>query len=136
MTDYFQWKDNYELGIKEIDAQHQYFVSLINKLYNEILLGSAHKTLDETFVELINYAEEHFQTEERYFKEFSYIESEAHIDEHHHLKNSLTAMQTNFINQKNDMSFDLIDFLEDWLINHIETVDRRYVACFQENGVK
>ena len=35
-----------------------------------------------------------------------------------------------------DFAFELVDFLEDWLINHLMTVDQKYVKCFHDHGLK
>ncbi len=35
-----------------------------------------------------------------------------------------------------EMSFELIDFLEDWLIGHVKTSDQKYVQCFKDNRLE
>ena len=35
-----------------------------------------------------------------------------------------------------EFAFELVDFLEDWLINHLMIVDRKYIKCFHEHGLK
>jgi hemerythrin len=35
-----------------------------------------------------------------------------------------------------DFAFDLIDFLEDWLINHLLDMDQKYKKCFHDHGLK
>jgi hemerythrin len=34
------------------------------------------------------------------------------------------------------LTAEILDFLKNWLIKHIMGVDRRYVTCFVENGVR
>jgi hypothetical protein len=33
-------------------------------------------------------------------------------------------------------SFDLVDYLEDWLIGHLAEYDQRYVQCFHDHGLR
>ena len=62
------WLPAYEVGIPEIDRQHQKIISVINKFID----GGAAITVDsevlsELLSELIAYANEHFSTEEDFF---------------------------------------------------------------------
>ncbi len=60
--------------------------------------------LVKVFKGLIDYTIEHFQTEERYFEELSYPETNAHKKEQ--AEGALV------------ISFELLDFLYDWLMKH------------------
>lgn len=136
MSQQFQWKEEYQLGFEKIDAQHQYFVSLINELYEAILKLEIKDKLGIIFNKLSVYAANHFATEEAYFKEFSYEGAAEHITEHQKLLKRLEELRQQIAEDKLELSFALIDFLEDWLLNHLATVDVKYVACFKEHGLK
>ena len=34
------------------------------------------------------------------------------------------------------LAFELVDYLEDWLIDHLQTKDQEYKQCFLEHGLK
>jgi len=34
------------------------------------------------------------------------------------------------------LSIDIMRFLKDWLTGHIQGTDRKYIPCFQENGLR
>lgn len=132
---HFSWKEEYEMGISVIDKQHKYFVSLINELYDAILAGQTDKKLKEILSKLIDYATEHFATEESYFDEFHYEGSDEHKIKHKELKKSVLDFQKRLKEDKVIASFNLVNFLEDWLSEHLKDVDFKYKDCFKKNGL-
>ncbi len=136
MKDCFVWKDEYVLGFKEIDEQHQYFVSLLNKLYLSIMDMKPQEELAVILGDLVAYAEKHFQTEEKYFDEFGFEEAEEHKAKHRELKASVVEFKEKLLRHEASIDFELVDFLENWLLEHLSQVDKKYVACFQEHGLK
>jgi hemerythrin-like metal-binding protein len=132
---YFKWEPEYVFGIKEIDDQHKYFVGLLDKMYEAILNNHSREELGEMLVSLINYAVKHFDTEEKYFDEFNYDGAAEHKLKHEELKNKVLDFQKKFLENKVDISFDLINFLEDWLVDHLCNLDKKYVECFHKNGL-
>jgi hemerythrin-like metal-binding protein len=136
MATYFIWKDDYKLGFKEIDEQHEYFVSLLNKLYGAIMDFQSQKNLGIILDELAVYAVNHFETEEKYFKDFKFAGAEEHIHEHLMLKEKVLDFKEKFTQDKTKISFELIDFLESWLVDHLDNMDKKYIECFRENGLK
>ncbi len=136
MAKRFLWSDEYNFGIIEIDTQHQYFVSIINELYDAILSLEVRDKLNAIFIKLVNYAVEHFATEEKYFAKFNYAGAEEHIAKHEEMKAKIAELQKKIKEDDFKLSFDLIDFLEGWLVDHLAVMDRKYVECFKANGLK
>lgn len=130
------WNDEYLLGIKEIDSQHKIFVATLTELYEAIYSGKAANILNETFKKLTDYAKHHFATEEKYFDKFKYEGAEEHKNEHKKFKEKINSLAKEIETDKTKISFELIDFLEDWLVEHVSTMDKKYVQCFKENGLK
>lgn len=129
------WKPEYSVGVKEIDAQHQTFVGIMNKVYDALTEPAPAKRIATLLVELQKYGEFHFATEEKYFKKFKYPETEEHTKVHKELLKKIDE----FMNNKDDdimvLGFNLLDFLEDWLINHLDAMDKRYTKWFNEHGL-
>lgn len=136
MKDYFVWKAEYALGFKEIDEQHQYFVSLLNKLYTAIMEMKPQEDLAVVLNDLVAYTDKHFQTEEKYFTEFGFEGAEDHKAKHRELKASVVEFKDKMLRHEAVIDFELVDFLENWLLDHLSKVDKKYVACFQEHGLK
>lgn len=133
---HFPWKKEYEMDIKIIDDQHRHFVDLINELYESILEEQLEEKLGSIFDGLIEHATNHFSTEEKYFDLFQYEGSEEHKQKHREIKDKILMFKSQFKENKMKLSFELIDFLEDWLVDHLSNLDRKYVPCFHEHGLK
>lgn len=135
MAEKLEWKDEYSVGVALIDAQHQMFVGIINELYDAITTKKEKEVLDNIFKQLVSYTQFHFQTEERYFDEFGYEGAAEHKAAHKALIDQVAELQ----NSKTDIMddpFKLMDFLEDWLIDHIIGMDKLFGPCFNEHGLK
>jgi hemerythrin len=39
------------------------------------------------------------------------------------------------MNKENNIIDDLCEFLEQWLVEHIQGTDKRFTECFNENGI-
>ena len=135
MSHAFEWKEEYSVQVKEIDDQHKKLMELISRLFDSI---NKHSTKDELSVilnELTEYTGYHFSTEEKYFKEFNYENTEEHIKEHNDFVEKVVDFKKRYINNEIEVSFELIDFLEDWLLGHLIESDQKYVECFKSNGL-
>jgi len=135
MAKHFTWLKEYTLDIKEIDEQHHYFVSLLDQVYDAFLSAAPRARQEILLDDLVNYAGNHFATEEKYFDKFNYSDTAAHKEEHRKLKELVMSFQTRFNAGESDLSEELIDFLEDWLVKHILDQDQKYVDCFHEHGL-
>ena len=89
------------------------------------------KVLEET----IHCAQEHFETEENYLIEFDYPEYEDHYREHYDFLTKTIAYFGKVVNSGYHISNELIKYLKQWLVNHIQVSDRRYIDCFKKNGI-
>ncbi|NTW26932.1 MAG: hemerythrin family protein [Candidatus Moranbacteria bacterium] len=137
MTFTFIWDEKYSVGVAEIDEQHKKLVATIAKLNEAISKAkSIEKDVKSVLTELKQYVEVHFSTEEKYFKEFNYEFAEQHILEHREFAKKIESFYEKYAGNEVEISFELIDFLEDWLLDHMMTQDRKYMHCFAENGLK
>jgi len=131
-----QWGPKYFIGLKEIDDQHKVLVDLINEVYRNYGKGSNKKTTIKVLEELVNYTVFHFGNEENYFKKFGYKDVANHVSQHNAFVDKIKKISTEFKNGDASISIDLVDFLKDWLINHILKTDTKYVSFFKEKGIK
>ena len=115
------WDDTLRVGVDAIDKDHQYLVSLLNKV--------AHRAIDEADLEmvigrLIDYTHYHFRREEAVMEACGYPELESHRGVHRRL-----AAQVSDLAQKWRKDHDperlrrLQAFLRNWLVNHIMKSD-------------
>jgi hemerythrin len=132
----FKWKKEYSVQVEEIDNQHKKLVEMIFELFTAINNQSTKEELGSILDNLIKYAGYHFSTEEKYFKKFNYENTTEHIEEHIKFAEKMIGLQKQYKNKEIEISFELIDFLEDWLLDHLITADQKYVECFKDNGLK
>lgn len=131
-----EWEEKYSVGVSVIDSQHQMMFGIINELIEAIDTRTNEERLDKIIASIVQYKDLHFQTEEKYFKEFNYPEAPAHIAEHEGFKKKIAELKEKCSADKNEFAFQLVDFLEDWLIDHLMNVDQKYKACFTAHGLK
>lgn len=131
-----EWGPNFCIGIREIDDQHKVLVDIINKLYTSFGSNNNKKEIRKNLKELIDYTVYHFGNEEKYFKEFGYKDTPQHIQQHHKFVEKIRNFASEFETGDATVSLDIINFLKDWLINHILKIDTRYVSFFKEHGVR
>jgi hemerythrin len=135
------WNSSYSVNVKEIDEQHKKLLEMINNLADITLSESKVPTDDERnkleniLNELIRYTEYHFSTEEDYFDEFDYENADSHKKEHKKFVEKIKEFMKRFRNKEASISFELINFLQDWLIDHIMGTDKKYTKCFNEHGL-
>lgn len=130
-----QWKKEFELGIKIIDNQHKHFLEALNALYVALDAADAKTLVNETLNFLTLYVNIHFKTEEDYFKEFGYPDAPAHIVAHKSFKVKLDELSKRANAEGSDILLELVAAMEDWLVQHILIVDRKYAGFFKEHGL-
>ncbi|MDD3285030.1 MAG: bacteriohemerythrin [Patescibacteria group bacterium] len=134
-----EWKDEFKLGISEIDAQHQRILALINELYAMVdeKKYTENNQMDHVIQELADYAIYHFSTEEKYFQLFGYEKKDEHIKIHEQYKAKIEEWRQRYNQDKNPaIFFEISEFLQNWWTWHINNTDRAYVPFLQANGVK
>ncbi|WP_272701336.1 bacteriohemerythrin [Desulfovibrio sp. Fe33] len=126
------WDDSIATGIDLIDDQHKELVKLINRLNSAMLQGKGKAMIGETLEELRRYTSFHFNQEETLFEKYGYSETEEHKSVHGKLLGQVSEFIDKFDSGQTGMSRDLFYFLKDWLVNHIQGVDKRYVPHLKE----
>ena len=135
-TNKLTWEEKYSVGVEEIDNQHKKMFQTINELLEAIHTNSSEECLGSIIKDLVEYKKFHFATEEKYFKEFNFDGAEDHIARHQEFTAKLSALKDKYSEYTVEFAFELIDFLEDWLINHLMVVDQKYKECFLAHGLK
>ncbi len=131
-----RWNANLSVGLNCIDDQHKVLIDLINELHRQMSSGASESEIGTVLSQLIDYTKTHFGFEEDLFTKHGYEETEAHIQIHSKLVSQLVDFQTQFKSGKTDISIELMEFLKDWLVNHIKKTDTRYVPFLRSKGVK
>lgn len=128
-----KWKEEYSVGIHEIDAQHKLLVDCISRLRESVNKKEKGLAVHFTLVQLADFARIHFATEESLMRIHQYPELEEHIQEHHQFIAELHALQEKALTA--DVSREMAEFLVTWLAGHIMTTDKRYASFLPRAGV-
>lgn len=131
-----EWKEEYSVGVKEIDDQHRYFISLLDSLYNAIGSNRGSAELEGLFDKLSDYAELHFATEEKYFDEFGYDGAAEHRAKHQEMRDEIQRIKNQESGNNIDFYGNIVYFLKGWLEDHLERMDQKYKECFAKHGLK
>lgn len=123
------WQPIYSVNVGEIDEQHRKLFNIINKFFS---LNKG-ENMEGILKELEEYAIYHFNTEEKYFKKFSYPEEESHKKMHQFYVDKVAEFKKR---QKNeDIYMELREFLKNWWLGHIQNADQAYSNFFNQNGL-
>ncbi len=132
---FFEWNDSLSLGISIIDNQHKKLVGLINQLNDAMKNGHGSDVIRKIVDELVTYTISHFGTEEKYFKQFNYAETNAHVGEHEAFVKKVSSFVDEMNNSSKALPITVMNFLWDWLRKHIMVSDKKYVELFKANGL-
>ena len=130
-----EWSSNYETGSQIIDQQHQEVFKRINAYFDACEMGQSKQAVTSTVDFLAQYVAEHFSTEEQFMQKYKYPDYSEHKAEHQKLRDKVMGFYQKFKEGKVDVTVELIDFLENWLVDHLENQDQKYVECFKKNGL-
>jgi len=130
------WNAKLSVGVPRIDKEHQGLMDILNNLHDEMLKGKAKDVLAPLLDKLIQYTQNHFTYEETLFRLHSYPNAVAHKAEHDSLRQKAAQLQQGLKTSAAGISTDVMNFLRDWLVKHIQGTDMQYKAFFEAKGVK
>ena len=129
-----KWTNKLVIGIPEIDKQHHELIDTINK--TEALVKKKGSDVDTKKIidSLTSFARVHFSTEEEIFAKWNYPKATEHMLEHEKLIIRVLKFENDFEKKKQEVLPELLDFLIEWLENHLKKHDFKYRDYFREIG--
>ena len=125
-----RWDEKYSVNIVAIDTEHKRLVELINKLHDSMRDRKTDQVLGTIVSELVQYTKTHFATEENFLSKNGYPKLNDHKKEHKDFIQKISDFEDGFKNGKLMLSMEIISFLKDWLIKHIQGSDKEYGDYF------
>ena len=129
------WSEKYSVGFEEFDNQHKKLAGMINELYASFMQGEADEIAETIIKEMIEYTDYHFKTEEKYFEKYKYSDTRLHIEEHQGFVEQVTSFYKDYKKGSVTISYDIMNFLRDWLLNHIQGSDKKYEEEFKRRNI-
>ena len=135
MDNAFQWNDSYSVKVSAMDAQHKQLFVIIQELYTAMRSGRGKSVAGDVLRRLIDYTVKHFAEEEKLMEKNGYPQLPEHRVEHKALVDKVVAFKKEFDSDTTNITLELMTFLQKWLIEHIQKVDRRYGDFLNAKGV-
>jgi hemerythrin len=129
------WNQSWVIGVKEIDAQHQHLVALVNQLNEAMSQGKGKDVLEKILESLVSYTKTHFRDEERMMEKNGYPDLIEHKRQHMALTRKVLDFQKEFKSGGIGLSIDIMQFLSSWMKNHILGTDTKYVDLMHSKGI-
>lgn len=133
-----EWNDTFILGIDEIDKQHQSIVEHFTNFSQAVQDGCARELLSDMADFLVNYAQEHFETEERYMLQYHYPRIDEQRHEHEQFTKDACELQKQIHEDgvSREMAVALTGKMVRWVIQHVRNHDKEMVGFIKEQMKK
>jgi hemerythrin-like metal-binding protein len=126
VDNFFEWDaGKFSLGVREMDAEHQKLIGLMNHLHRLHEAGATRPELAKALGELVNYTVRHFADEEAFMAKIGYPELRIHAGVHKNLLGRVTEYANEF-QKTGTLTDSFFMFLKTWLKAHICGVDAKY----------
>ncbi|MBT3040939.1 MAG: bacteriohemerythrin [Candidatus Thiodiazotropha endolucinida] len=123
MKRFLTWRDDWYLGIDEIDQQHLHLVELINQVADSVMTQNSESSNDGGAMRLVLQLQEetrqHFRDEEAFMRNHEYPQVSSHHREHALLQAELSDLIREIEEGKRRLDIETLTSLKYWLIDHV-----------------
>jgi len=130
------WDESYSVGVTALDDDHKHLINLINQLESAIHYYNGKEFEEKALQEVVDYTKYHFEREEALMKENDYPDFDNHIAKHKAMIDKVNQVVEDYKTNPDHALTDTVEFLRDWLINHICKTDKEYTGFFNGKGIK
>ncbi|MDH4182855.1 MAG: bacteriohemerythrin [Nitrospinota bacterium] len=114
------------VGIAEMDNQHKRIIDIVNNFNRSVKAGVSSRGAAEALEELVDYAKTHLATEEALLRRHHYPEYDTHKRIHEMMLDKMAKLQARAASGEKGAVLEVMNFVRDWLVNHIQKVDVKY----------
>lgn len=118
-----EWRNDFKIGIEEVDFEHQKLIELINESYNTAKDENSNMDIIEFLGEIFSYISAHFALEEKVMRELNYDKFNEHKEEHEQLLDSIRDIMDDYVDVSTIDEEKFGHRLTDWFVNHFSTKD-------------
>lgn len=129
------WTDKHSVGIDSIDKQHTILFNTINELHAAMTKGQSKAVIGDLLHTLVSYTRFHFDAEEQMMAKANYPLLATHRLKHRELTKKVEDFVARYERGDLTVSSHLLNFLSDWLTNHIQGTDKEYGPFLNQHGV-
>ena len=120
-----EWRDEFNVGIAEVDYEHHGLIDLINALYADFLEAGDPASVLDFLGEIYARIVAHFALEEKIMRERHYDQLQIHKDDHERLLDAIRDIMDDY---EDGALFSEADFsrrLTVWFVGHFRDMDAR-----------
>lgn len=132
---FIEFTDANKVNIQILDEQHRKLFSLLNQLHKAVTGGKEQGEFANIFDGLIEYTVYHCNTEEELCLEHEYPGYAEQKKAHDQLAATILSFQQQMHDGSATLSFELLDFLHNWLMEHTLGLDQKMGPYLNERGV-
>jgi hemerythrin-like metal-binding protein len=129
------WSNSYSVGVSQMDKEHQRLIDIINNLYAAMRAGRSKDVIGTILDELVDYTRTHFAHEEKLMREANYTGFDGQKQAHEALIAQVAEVQKKY-RAGTALGQEVMNFLKDWLVNHIQGSDKKYGPVMNKKGIK
>ncbi len=130
------WTENFSVGVRQFDEQHKQLVRMLNRLIAEPEAGTRSETVSELLDAMTEYAQQHFEAEEELMQQYNYPQLEEHAAQHNAFRRKTAELCMDAMYQVGTVPESILQYLRDWLVEHILQSDMDYKPFFRELSIE
>lgn len=132
----FIWSPQYSVKVKQIDEEHKKLIEILNELHNAMLSAQGKTVIEQVINKMANYTKVHFSSEEGLMEKYGYPDLPSHKKEHELFIEKVNQFSEKYKSGEALLSIEIMEFLKNWLMGHINGVDKQYSSFFNEKGLR
>ena len=132
----FLWNESYSVHVRQFDAQHQKLFEIINSLADAMRMGKGEDVIKDVVGQLAVYTRTHFLQEEVAMRQTGYPGLASHQAQHNKLMSDVEKYKTELDGGHKPNTIAVLNFLQKWLIEHIQRSDKAYSDHLNTHGVR
>lgn len=129
------WTEDLSVQVEQFDHEHRRLIAMVNSLADSTEHGWSKDVIQKTLEGLADCTRTHFAREEKLFDRYAYPDAAAHKAEHAEFVAKVARFQDKFRKGSITLGAEVLGFLSDWLLKHIQGSDREYRWFFDAKGV-
>jgi hemerythrin-like metal-binding protein len=126
-VDLLEWKDEYRMGIADIDRSHQELIGIINDIYHSVGSNAGREGIQSFLDQVYVLASDEFYLEEQIMRERRFEEYDDHRADHERMLKAIRHLADTFepVADAAENGRTLGEQLGSWFGTHFRTFDAR-----------
>jgi hemerythrin len=120
-----EWKDEYSVGVPDVDHEHQELIALINDLHDAMSRDNSDFTVMDFLGEIYAHVSAHFALEEKIMRERKYDQYAEHKADHEALLDELRDIMDDYEENAWFSDEEFAKAVEKWFSDHFRNRDAR-----------